>query len=167
MAEVHPSAARPYASGAGAQIPWAEARQRIEEAQFYWLATTCPDGRPHAVPVLAISLDGTMHFCTGRKSRKGRNLSRDTRCVLTVDSDDLHLVLEGDARRVTDETRLQHVADLYGSKYGWDVTVEDGAIRGDGAPTAGSPPYDVYAVTPSTVFGFGTDDTFGATRWCF
>ncbi|NDJ84523.1 MAG: PIG-L family deacetylase [Chloroflexi bacterium] len=35
------------------------------------------------------------------------------------------------------------------------------------APTAGPPPYAVYAVTPTVAFGFGTDKTFSPTRWRF
>ena len=47
------------------------------------------------------------------------------------------------------------------------IKVRDGAFYGDGAPTAGPPPYEVYAVTPATVFGFGEDESFSATRWRF
>jgi hypothetical protein len=50
----------------------------------------------------------------------------------------------------------------------WHVTVRDGAFHdAEGAPTAGPPPYDVYEVRPTSVFGFGTDGTFSPTRWQF
>jgi len=75
---------------------------------------------------------------------KGKNLARDARCVLTAASHKLHLVVEGKAAKV-----------------------RDGALYGDGAPTAGPPPDEVYAVTPATVFGFGEDESFSATRWRF
>lgn len=61
----------------------------------------------------------------------------------------------------------RRLAEVYASKYQWQVTVRDGALWGDGAPTAGPPPYDVYVITPTAAFGFGTDKTFGATRWRF
>jgi hypothetical protein len=35
------------------------------------------------------------------------------------------------------------------------------------APSAGSPPWHVYEVTPTTVFDLGTDEPYGATRWRF
>jgi hypothetical protein len=59
------------------------------------------------------------------------------------------------------------VAEAYAAKYGWRVAIRDGAFVADGAPTAGPPPYDVYELTPATVFGFGTDEQHGATRWRF
>ena len=39
----------------------------------------------------------------------------------------------------------------------------------EGAPTAGPPPYDVYVVTPTVAFGFGTDaeNWNHPTRWRF
>ena len=79
----------------------------------------------------------------------------------------LHLVVEGEAATVRDEAKLQRVADVYATKYEWHVTVRDGAFDADGAPTAGPPPYDVYAVSPTMIFGFGEDESFNATRWRF
>jgi hypothetical protein len=46
------------------------------------------------------------------------------------------------------------------------VRIQDGAFDADyGAPTAGPPPFDVYALNPTRVFGFGTDETWSPTRW--
>ena len=119
------------------------------------------------MPVLAVWVDGALHVSTGPDSQKGRNLARNQACVITVDSDDLHLVLEGETARVRDEARLRRVAGEYASKYGWQVDVHDGALHADGAPTAGPPPYEVYEVTPRQVFGLGTDESVGAARWRF
>jgi hypothetical protein len=167
MAERQPVSAQPC-SVEDAPLPsWTEARWRLEEAQFYWLATVRPDGRPHVMPVLAVWLDGALHFSTSPSSRKARSLTCDPHCVITVDSDDLHLVVEGQTAKVTDSARLQCVADAYASKYGWQVAVRDGALYGDGAPTAGPPPFEVLRVTPTLAFAFGTDESFGATRWQF
>ena len=40
----------------------AETRRHLEQAQFYWLATARPDGRPHVMPILAVWLDGGLYF---------------------------------------------------------------------------------------------------------
>jgi nitroimidazol reductase NimA-like FMN-containing flavoprotein (pyridoxamine 5'-phosphate oxidase superfamily) len=146
---------------------WLEARWRLEEAQYYWLATVRPDGRPHVMPISAIWLDGALYFCTSPSSRKARSLASIADCVITVDSDDLHLVVEGDATHVSDTATLQRAAAVYESKYGWQVEVQDGALYGDAAPTAGPPPYALYRVMPSVAFAFGTDDSYGASRWEF
>jgi len=131
------------------------------------LATVRPDGRPHVAPVLAVWADDALHFVAGSSSRKARNLARASRCVITVDSGALHLVVDGEATKVSDEARLRRVAGVYASKYGWHVEVRDGVFYADGAPTAGPPPYEVYEVLPTTAFGFGTDESGGATRWRF
>jgi hypothetical protein len=139
----------------------------LEEAGTYWLATVHPDGRPHVMPVLAVWVDGRLHFTSNAAARKARNLARSPRCVITVGSPALDLVVEGEAATVRNEAELRRVAGVYASKYGWHVTVRDGAFYGEGAPTAGPPPYDVYEVTPTMAFGLGTDESFGATRWRF
>jgi Pyridoxamine 5'-phosphate oxidase len=151
-------------------IPWPEARVRLAEAFTYWLATVHPDGRPQLRPVLAVWVDGALHTTTSPGARKARNLAGDPRCCLATHGDGLDLVVEGTVATVTDQARLELVAEAYGSKYGWLVSVVDGALDGEGAPTAGPPPYAVYRVTPVVVFGFGTeDDRYGprSTRWQF
>ena len=151
-----------------APTPWAEARRHLTEGNWYWLATVRPDGRPHVMPVLAVWLDRALYFVAGAATRKAKNLARDAHCVITVATEDAHLVVEGEAAKVRDETKLQRVAAVYASKYQWHVTVRDGAFDADyGAPTAGPPPYEVYEVTPTKAFGFGTDESFSPTRWRF
>jgi hypothetical protein len=139
----------------------------MADAETYWLATARPDGGPHLVPVLAVWVDGTLHFAASPASRKGRNLVRDARCAIATRSRGLDLVVEGAAARVTQPAELRRVAGAYAAKYGWAVTVRDGAFRGDGAPTAGPPPYNVYEVVPTVAFGFPADGTSVPTRWRF
>jgi hypothetical protein len=92
----------------------------------------------------------------------------DPRCVLTVGCAGIDFVVEGTAARVTADDRLRRVAALYASKYDWHVTVRHGVFDGaEGAPTAGPPPYQVYALTPQVVLGFATDGTLASTRWRF
>jgi hypothetical protein len=151
-----------------APTPWAEARRRLTEGKWYWLATVRPDGRPHVMPVLVVWLDHALYFVAGEATRKAKNLARDSHCVITVATEDAHLVVEGEAAKVRDETKLQRVATAYASKYQWLVTVRDASFDADyGAPTAGPPPYEAYEVTPTKAFGFGTDETFSPTRWRF
>ena len=173
---------RPLTDDATA-TPWTAARERLENPQpgrTYWLTTLRPDGRPHVRPLLGLWLDGAFYFVTGETTRKGKNLAGDPRCVIAASSTTLpalDLILEGDARQVTDEARLQRVADAYGSTMGWPLEVRDGGVFGPNAPTAGPPPYAVYELTPTTVFGLpgiaGTEEgvgsagAFSPTRWQF
>lgn len=151
-------------------IPWEEGLQRLSASDSYWFATVHPDGRPHVRPVLAVWHDGAMYSTTNPTTRKGRNLEQDSRFALTARSEDIDIVVEGRASRVTDETLLQAVADIYIKQHGWNVTVKDMAFDAPyGAPAAGPPPYYVYKLQPEVIFGFGTTEKFASktTRWRF
>jgi hypothetical protein len=142
----------------------------LADARFYWLATVHPSGRPHVRPVLGVWVGDRLCTTTNPAAQKGLNLERDPRCSVTARTDRMDVVLEGAASRVTDETELRQVAEGYGSKYGWPMTIVVGDFDAPyGAPTAGPPPYRPYAITPTVVFGFGTDDETAprTTRWQF
>lgn len=158
-------------TGSGADpIAWDQARGRIADARFSWLATSRADGRPHVRPCLTVWLDGQLHSTTRIDAVKGRNLSADGRCSMSVMSEGMDLVVEGTAAFVTDADHLQRLADAYKEKYGWPPVVVDGAFDAPyGAPTAGDPPYHPFAITPDAVYAFGTDETFAprSTRFTF
>jgi pyridoxamine 5'-phosphate oxidase-like protein len=81
-----PVSAEPMIAGATASTPWAWVQAHLEKATAtYWLATVRADGTPHVTPVLAVWVDGGLFFCTGERTRKARNLARDSRCLLTVE----------------------------------------------------------------------------------
>jgi nitroimidazol reductase NimA-like FMN-containing flavoprotein (pyridoxamine 5'-phosphate oxidase superfamily) len=151
-------------------LPWAEAERRLNAGGWFWLATVRPDGAPHVMPVFALWSQGALYLASKDTARKSRNLAGEPRCVLTHDAGDVHLVVEGTARRVSDEATLRRVSAAYGEIYGWPTRVADGRLDADyGAPTSGGPPYDVYEVTPDKVIGLptGADESVAPTRWSF
>jgi uncharacterized pyridoxamine 5'-phosphate oxidase family protein len=156
-----------FSSADATATPWAEGRKRLEQAEVYWLSTVRPDGRPHVTPLLAVWLDRALYFCTGPRERKAKNLADNPRCVLTTGDnsldDGLDLVVEGDAVRVSEEAKLQRIADAYEATYGsdWRFTVRDGLFHHDGGDAL------VFEVTPTTVFGFHKGEPFSQTRWRF
>ncbi|MEH1101951.1 pyridoxamine 5'-phosphate oxidase family protein [Micromonospora sp. CPCC 205561] len=164
MVDRQPVAQPSFASEGSEPMPWSRARERLAEARDFFLCTVRPDGRPHAVPLLALWLDGAMYFCSSESAHKVDNLAANPRCVLTAGGVDLDLSVEGTAARVTDPATLKRVAEGYGEKYGWQVTAVDGGIDGDGI---GPAPYVVFEVTPAKVIGMGKDAGFTATRWRF
>ncbi len=152
-------------------IPWSRALEALEAEQTgnptYFLGTTRPDGRPHLAGVGAIWAEGKVYFVSGPGTRKSRNLANDPRCTIAMSLSGIDLVIEGTAERVTDDETLQRIAKRYADG-GWPATVEDGAFTYDySAPSAGPPPWYVYAVRPTTVFGVLADEPGGATRWRF
>jgi Pyridoxamine 5'-phosphate oxidase len=153
-----------------APTSWEQARQRLEQAhdETYWLATAGPAGRPHVRPILAVWVDGALHFASGATTAKTRILTSNPKVAVMVARAGLDLVVEREAAKVDDEARLRRVAAAYQAKYDWQVTVRDGAFHdAEGAPTAGPPPYEVYEVRAAQVFGFPADGGHSPTRWRF
>ena len=153
-------------------IPWSRALAALETNEpkphgTVFLATVRPDGRPHLAGVGALWHDGRMYVVSGPGTRKSRNLAENPRCALAMGYDGMDLVIEGTAERVTDDATLQRVAKLYADS-GWPARVEDGAFTYDySAPSAGPPPWYVYAITPTQAFGVASAEPHGATRWRF
>jgi nitroimidazol reductase NimA-like FMN-containing flavoprotein (pyridoxamine 5'-phosphate oxidase superfamily) len=156
-----------YGAPDATPTPWTDAVDRLESAEVFWLSTVRPDGRPHVTPLLSVWLAGALYFSTGAAERKAMNLRDNPHCVLTTGTNALSegcdLVVEGDARLVTDDDTLRAVAAVYESKYGsdWHYDVADGAFQGTEGHTA-----LVYEVAPVTAFGFGKG-AFSQTRWTF
>jgi hypothetical protein len=161
-----------------APIPWSRPREQLEAGskrkgsgrdteRTYWLATVGPGGRPHATAVGAIWEDDRVYVVSGPGTRKSRNLAADPRCVITVSLDDIDLVIEGSARRVTDSATLEKLAGIYRDQ-GWPAEVAGDAFTAPySAPSAGPPPWYVYEIEPETAFGVATTEPGGAMRWRF
>ena len=151
-------------------IPWSRALEALEAAEPLarcFLATTRPDGRPHVAGVGALWDGGKVYFVSGAGTRKSRNVAYNAHCSIGMALTGIDLVIEGKAERVTDGETLERLAKRYGDQ-GWPATVEGDAFTYDySAPSAGPPPWDLYAVTPTTVFGVLAADPGGATRWRF
>jgi hypothetical protein len=153
-----------------AVIPWEDALPRLSGASIYWFATVRPGGRPHVRPVLAVWVDGAMCTTSSPNARKGRNLASNASCAITTSTDGIDFIVEGAAYEVSDDALLDRVAAAYRAKYQWPVTVTDGRFHAPyGAPAAGPPPYQPYAIRPTAVYGFGTDERYAprSTRWRF
>jgi hypothetical protein len=138
-------------------------------ADTFWLTTIRPDGRPHVTPLIAVWHDEALWFSTGSEERKAQNLASNASCVLTTGAaafGGLDVVLEGMAEQVTDESRLQPIADEFAAKYGtqtWDFVVRRGGFthRRAGGHAL------VFCVRPDRGFGFDKGTTSSQTTWTF
>jgi len=134
-----------------------------------WLTTINPDGSPHVTGIGALWAEGTFWFETGEQTRKGRNLARDTRCVLSLATEEFDLVVEGDGHQITDPPTVAAMAERWAAG-GWPAHADDTgrALTAEySAPSAGPPPWYVYRVDPRTVTALATVEPGGATRWRF
>jgi hypothetical protein len=134
-----------------------------------WLATINADGSPHVTGVGGFWHEGAWWIVTGRTTRKGCNLARDPRCTLSVSADEFDLVVEGDARLVTDRATVEMIAATANAD-GWPAEVDESGealTAAYSAPSAGPPPWHVYRITPSVAYALSTVEPGGATRWRF
>ena len=137
--------------------PWSDAQAVLERAELYWITTVRSDGRPHVTPLIGVAKDGAVHFCTGLREQKARNLEHNNRVALTTGTNSwargLDVVVEGAAVRVTDREGLQRLADAYEAKYGseWHFDVGDG-VFGTGEDAAA-----VFRIEPAKVLAFAKE----------
>jgi general stress protein 26 len=147
--------------------PWGDVLRVLETAELFWISTVRNDGRPHVTPLPAVWSDGRLHFCTGPSEQKAVNLDRNPRVALTTGTnrwkEGLDLVVEGSAVRVTEESRLHILADVWRTKYegDWDFAVADGAFHHEDGGTA-----LVFEVAPTKVLAFAKG-RFAQTRYRF
>jgi Pyridoxamine 5'-phosphate oxidase len=139
------------ASGAE-RLPWTWAVERLEQARNYWLCTTRGDGRPHVAPLWAIWADDALWFSTSPQSQKGKNLARDRRVVVHLESGDDVVIVEGDAKPARWPA---DVFDEYEAKYGYRIDSENRESS-------------LFVLRPRIAYTWTEPDfTKNATRWVF
>ena len=152
-------------------LDWDRAREALVAGPANgtsFLGTIGADGRPNSQGVGVAWIDGEAYFVSGPKTRKSRNLAANPACTISVCVPGFDLVVEGEATRVTDPATLERVATHYRTEMGWPAEVTgDGFTAPFNAPTAGPPPWHVYAVTIHTVYGIAGTRPTGGTRWRF
>lgn len=142
-----------------APLPWRWAEERLEGARNYWVTSIGASGRPHVRPVWGLWLAGTVQFSTG--AQHAANIARDSRVTVNLDDANECLIIEGDARAVTDEDVRSAFVTAYEVKY-------DYAMSLDFVDT-------LYVVQPSVAFGWLAFDIAKestlfqatATKWTF
>jgi general stress protein 26 len=134
---------------------WEATRDVLEGAQLSWISTVRADGRPHVTPLVAVWLDGTLYFGTGETEQKGVNLTTNPNVVLTTGCNTwdqgLDVMVEGQARPVTDRTTLERLAAAWRTKWEgcWQFEVTDDGFYHSGIHSL------VFAVQPTKVLAFG------------
>ena len=159
----------PFSGPGATPQPWAHTVDALRRSQKFTLCTVRKDGRPHAVPLLAIWVSGGLAFCTGEYEQKVKNLATNDRCILTTGTNTLtgvDYVVEGTASIVTDAARLDGIATAFEQAYGWHLTREDGTWHGMGDQMR-SAKVQTYFVQPDIIFAFGNGEPFSETRHQF
>jgi hypothetical protein len=150
----------------GGLLPWRWVESRLIEARDYWIATTGPGGMPHIAPVWGVWLRDGVWFGTDPASAKARNLARDDRVGVHLESGEEAVILYGRAQRLRLDDLASDVLDgldaAHAAKY-VDVDTGDPFRLSTG-------PADtlVCRVAPRRVVGWrGKDVPRTGGRWRF
>jgi nitroimidazol reductase NimA-like FMN-containing flavoprotein (pyridoxamine 5'-phosphate oxidase superfamily) len=100
-----PRISRPHVPGYGIPedaeglLPWAWARERLDAALIYRLATADVDATPHLVPIWGAWVDDRW-YVEGGPTRWQRNLRANPKLAIQIESGDEVVVVEGVAREL-------------------------------------------------------------------
>lgn len=137
-----------------ALLDWEDAEKRLEEARFYWLASTNADGSPRVRPLWGVWVDGCLYFDGHPHTGWARNLARDPHVSIHLESAASVVIVEGVGEDVerTNEELGRKIAENWDAKYG--RLVPDAATRG------------IFRLTPRRAHGWSENLTDG-TVWTF
>lgn len=109
-----------------AMLTWDWVDAQMHKARNYWICSVCADGRPYSVPLWGAWVGGVLYFGTDKNSVKARNIARDNRIVLHLDSGDETVIFEGTVVEANvSESLLKTITERYIEKYVFDPELED------------------------------------------
>jgi nitroimidazol reductase NimA-like FMN-containing flavoprotein (pyridoxamine 5'-phosphate oxidase superfamily) len=107
-------------------IAWEWVVEQLEKARNYWICTVRPDGRPHAVPIWAVWVDGTLYFDGHPQTRWARNLAENPALTIHLENGNQVVILEGMMRSIPglDRERAEIIVAAFAAKYAYPPEVE-------------------------------------------
>lgn len=148
------------AKSAKGLLAWSWADEHLRKSRNYWICSTRPDGRPHAMPVWGTWTGEAILFGTNPTSVKACNLAASSAVTVHLESGDDAVILEGQAERMdlgepAGQAAFALLCDAFESKYDW-------------RPGADDPEMALFRVAPIRAYGWREKDfTKSATRWRF
>jgi nitroimidazol reductase NimA-like FMN-containing flavoprotein (pyridoxamine 5'-phosphate oxidase superfamily) len=161
-----------FSDPGAAATGWDETRRLLEAAELFWISTVRADGRPHVTPLVAVWVDGAIHFCTGFAEQKAINLRANPHVILTTGCNrwdaGLDVVVEGEAVQVTDDDMLQRLAQAWTTKWDgrWQYLAGDGCFHHHDEHEVLPEKIFVFSVTPTKILAFAKG-AFSHTRHTF
>ena len=143
-----------FPTGEEALLDWEDAERRLKEARFYWLATTNANGSPRVRPLWGVWVDGCFYFDGHPHAGWAKNLARDPRVSIHLESAQHVVIVEGLGEDIehTDEELGRKIAESWTAKY--RRLVPDAAARG------------IFRLTPKRACAWSENLTDG-TAWTF
>jgi nitroimidazol reductase NimA-like FMN-containing flavoprotein (pyridoxamine 5'-phosphate oxidase superfamily) len=100
-------------------LPWEHVVERIKASRNYWIATTRPDGQPHARPVWGVWVDDALYFGGGAHTRWARNLAQNPAVVVHLEDGHEAVIIEGTVEVISDPAHplVARLDAAYEAKY--------------------------------------------------
>jgi hypothetical protein len=140
-------------------LPWDAVDMRLRVGRSLIIATTRPDGRPHAMPVWFIWTDARLYFITSRTTQKAANLAHEPWIVAHAGDGDDVLMVEGPTHAVRDGGEVSRIDAAYRAKYVDPVSGATASIFDN--------PTDLYRLDPWRVVTWMYGTVAGWTEWRF
>jgi hypothetical protein len=163
-----PRASRPRIPGYGVPdddagtLPWSWAREQLEQALVYWVASVKPDTHAHLMPTWGAWVDDRFYFEGGLQTRRARNIGANPWVSVGIGQGNQAVIVEGEARNiapVSDERLIGALLAGYAKYRASDGYDADPANWQD--PAGG-----LWELRPSVVFGWSRFPET-TTRWHF
>lgn len=98
-------------------LPWSDIDAALTPPRNYWLITINADGSPHVSAVWGSVWSGIFHFFTSRTTVKARNLARDSRVVIHLESAEKVVIVHGFAENLGEPSLTGDVMSQLEAKY--------------------------------------------------
>ena len=98
-------------------VDWDVVARRLSAARNYWLVTVGAAGAPHAVPVWGAVHATALYLYTTRSTEKARNLERDNRGLVHLESGEEVVIVHGKLVDLGRPQEHSEVLDALGAKY--------------------------------------------------
>jgi PPOX class probable F420-dependent enzyme len=100
-----------------AMTTWADVAARLSAPRNYWLATVGATGAPHVAPVWGVVVDQDLYVYSDRSTAKARNLARDPRVAVHLESGDDVVIVHGELADVGHPMAAGAVVAALAAKY--------------------------------------------------
>jgi Pyridoxamine 5'-phosphate oxidase len=138
-------------------LEWSEIAGRLAPARSYWLHTTDPGGAPQVSVVWGVVVGGVLYHYSERRTVKARNLRRDPRVAVHLESGADVVIVHGVLADMGIPGETGEIVEAFAAKY--DSPDERPFLPGS------NPDFDIlYRLMPRRALLWGLPDTEASMR---
>jgi nitroimidazol reductase NimA-like FMN-containing flavoprotein (pyridoxamine 5'-phosphate oxidase superfamily) len=120
-------------------LNWEQVNEWLEQTKVFWIGTTRPDGRPHAIPIWGAWVENCFYFDGSPETRWARNIATNPGIVVHIERGDVAVMVDGTVEGLVPGPEVHSkIRESYGSRY--DYVPKEGEI--------------MYKATPKVAFAW-------------